>query len=86
MSEPKISDISNEDKLDIITRWCSIFHISQSGQDVVTIMNVRGFSYPVETYITWGAALNESYIRAHAHTWSVCRYIEEQREQFGDKR
>lgn len=86
MSDPKINDISNEDKMDIITRWCSIFHVSQTGQDVITLMNVRGFDYPVESYPTWDAALNESYIRAHAHTWSACLYLEEQRRRFGDKR
>lgn len=85
MSDPKISDISDDDKLAIITRWCSLFSILPIENHVMTIMDVRGFSYPVESYITCGAALNDSYIRAHAHAWSACCYIEEQRRRFGDK-
>ena len=86
MSNPKINDISDEDKLRIINNWCKLFHISQTTSVIVmTLMDVRGFDYPVETYTTWVEALDKSYIRAHAHTWGMCCHIEAE-EEYRDKR
>ncbi len=86
MSDPKIDDLSNADKLCIINNWCMLFSIYRTTQHTVaTLMQATGYAYPLESYPTWVAALNESYIRAHAHTWSVCCHIENQRKYDNDK-
>jgi len=86
MSDPKISDLGNADKLCIINNWCMLFSIARSTHNSVeTLMHVVGFDYPMESYPNWVSALNESYIRAHAHTWSVCCHIENQRKFYDDK-
>lgn len=81
MSNPKIDDISGNDKLRIIDNWCKLFHISQTTTEcVMTIMDVRGYDYPVENYPTWEEALDRAYVLAHAHTWGECCFIETEKE------
>ncbi len=72
--------MNDDKKTQIINRWCRLFKVTLLGNRVMTIMDVEGFRYPSETFISVSAALEESYTRAHAHTWTVCKHIEDQRK------
>lgn len=72
--------MNDDKKTQIINTWCRLFKVTLLGNRVMTTMDVDGFLYPSETFISVSAALEESYIRAHAHTWSACKYIEDQRK------
>ncbi len=72
--------MNNADKKIIINTWCKMFAIIPGEDRVLVLMDVDGFAYPLASYLTETDALDKSYTRAHAHTWTICKHIEAQRE------
>lgn len=78
--------MNDAEKTLIINTWCRLFSVMPVDGKILVLMDVKGFVYPAESYSSISEALEESYVRAHAHTWTVCKHIESQRQFEKDRR